>query len=309
MYVFDPVMCAVRSDMGTGDRWFGGSTEVWSYFDLYDSKNTLYDIDDDGTPVATSGSLFKTSNPLTDPSMGGPAISGTLQDCTTAAGTTGGNAGGAYHDQWWQMPGTITGAAGGSVFRLHTTTTDASNKDGNLGANGQNSFGLYTDIPGCPDLRPRSDGAVLPAAGRRRVDLLPRADRLGPRRQDDGDQAVGRRRHQQPPGVAEDLQPTAAGWAPASLTWSAARGTSNGNAYACDSLSGSGTTITATASGTQYFQGCWLTIDIPLPTDYAAYQSGWWKIEYDVGGTSGSAFDLTTWQVEIKGNPVHLVLP
>ena len=69
------------------------------------------------------------------------------------------------------------------------------------------------------------------------------------------------------------------------------------------------TTITATSGGTQYFQGCWLTIDIALPRTYVAEQDGWWKIQYNVGGTSGAAFDLTTWEVQIKGNPVHLVLP
>jgi len=309
VYVFDPVMCAVQSDMGTGDRWFGGNTEVWSFFDLYDSRNTLYDLDDDGTPVSSSGSLFKTLNPLTDPSMGGPAISGTLQDCTSSAGSTGSNAGGAYHDQWWQMPGTITGGPSGSVFRLHTTTTDASNKDGNLGANGQNSFALYTDIPGARiyGLGAMEQYSPLPGGGASifylaQIESVHAGKTMEIKLWDVGDT-------NSLPASLKILQPTATGWAPANLSWSAARGTSNANAYACDSLSGSGTTITATASGTQYFQGCWLTIDIPLPSDYAAYQSGWWKIEYDVGGTSGSAFDLTTWQVEIKGNPVHLVLP
>ena len=32
---------------------------------------------------------------------------------------------------------------------------------------------------------------------------------------------------------------------------------------------------------------------------------GWWKIQYNVAGGN----DTTTWQVNLRGNPVHLVLP
>jgi hypothetical protein len=39
-------------------------------------------------------------------------------------------------------------------------------------------------------------------------------------------------------------------------------------------------------------------------------EHGWWKIRYATGGTTGDyGFDVTTWQVTIRGNPVHLVLP
>jgi hypothetical protein len=39
-------------------------------------------------------------------------------------------------------------------------------------------------------------------------------------------------------------------------------------------------------------------------------EPGWWKIRYVIGGSSGdTSFDVTTWQVTIRGNPVHLVLP
>ena len=39
-------------------------------------------------------------------------------------------------------------------------------------------------------------------------------------------------------------------------------------------------------------------------------EDGWWKIRYTMGGsTSSFSTDLTTWQVNIRGNPVHLVLP
>jgi hypothetical protein len=33
-------------------------------------------------------------------------------------------------------------------------------------------------------------------------------------------------------------------------------------------------------------------------------QAGWWKVEYTI---SASGNDTTTWEVTIRGNPVHLV--
>ncbi len=39
-------------------------------------------------------------------------------------------------------------------------------------------------------------------------------------------------------------------------------------------------------------------------------EGGWWKIKYTMGGsTSSYSTDLTTWKVQIIGNPVHLVVP
>jgi len=39
-------------------------------------------------------------------------------------------------------------------------------------------------------------------------------------------------------------------------------------------------------------------------------ERGWWKIRYNMSGSSSQfSTDLTTWKVDIRGNPVHLVLP
>ena len=56
------------------------------------------------------------------------------------------------------------------------------------------------------------------------------------------------------------------------------------------------------------FNGCWLTIAIPIPTDNTVAQQGWWKIQYNMTG-NGTSNDVTTWKVSIRGNPVHLVVP
>ncbi len=59
VWIYDPGFCAVDSDEGTGDRYFGnantsGSNGISAYYTLFDTKNTLYDTTDDGAAVATS---------------------------------------------------------------------------------------------------------------------------------------------------------------------------------------------------------------------------------------------------------------
>ena len=63
-----------------------------------------------------------------------------------------------------------------------------------------------------------------------------------------------------------------------------------------------------TSTPASRFNGCWLTIQIPIPSTYAAQQQGWWKIRYTMTGT-GVSDDVTTWKVAIRGNPVHLIVP
>jgi hypothetical protein len=308
VYVYDPVFCAVQSNMGTGDRWFNGTTAVWSFFDLLNTQNTLYDNADD-TLVASSGSLFKTANALTDPALNGPAAGGSVVDCTTTAGKTGGNAGGAYHNAWYQL-GAVSGGTNGRIYRVHTYTTDPSDPNGNLAADGMNAFGLYSNAAGAKiyGLGAMEQYSPLPG-GSASVFYLAQieAAHAGKTMQlslwDIGDTSGL-------PATLQILQPTTSGWSAATLSYQASQGTPN--AYSCGSMTGTNvTSITATSSGgTQYFQGCWLTIDIPIPTSYTAPQSGWWKIQYTIGGSSSSAaLDLTTWQAAIKGNPVHLVVP
>ena len=69
---------------------------------------------------------------------------------------------------------------------------------------------------------------------------------------------------------------------------------------------------TATNSGS-LFNNRIITIEIPLPADYGVGgldpnglgEDGWWLVEYDVRAGN----DTTTWEVEIRGNPVHLKVP
>jgi hypothetical protein len=60
-----------------------------------------------------------------------------------------------------------------------------------------------------------------------------------------------------------------------------------------------------------------VTILIAIPADYSTADAppgeaepGWWKIRYTMAGSpSATSLDVTTWRVDIRGNPVHLVLP
>ena len=89
-------------------------------------------------------------------------------------------------------------------------------------------------------------------------------------------------------------------------------------ASSCNGKSGTNVSSVTTNTGSNsQFNGCWVTIDVSIPSTYTAPQppgetngGGWWKIEYDMGNQSTySAYDLTTWQVSLLGNPVHLVVP
>jgi hypothetical protein len=113
------------------------------------------------------------------------------------------------------------------------------------------------------------------------------------------------------------LGPTASGYAVTPFSFSATP--NSGGASSCASRSGTNvTSVTTNTGGTSLFNGCWLNIEIPLPADYAAPhpasdsvtdEGGWWKIRYNMSGSTGSfSTDLTTWEVSLRGNPVHLVL-
>ena len=93
----------------------------------------------------------------------------------------------------------------------------------------------------------------------------------------------------------------------------------NGNAYnyatfsytATNGRTGTNVNVIQTANGSSLYDNQQLTILIPLPTGYGSggltppgeTEEGWWKIEYEVSGGN----DTTTWQVAIRGSPVHLV--
>ena len=206
----------------------------------------------------------------------------------------------------------MTGGATGHVYRIHTTSTDPANASAQRSVNGENSFALYASATGgTPKLY--GLGAMqaftpLSASGSTvtsefylaQIDAAYAGKTVEIKLWDPGDTA---------PLTAsiEILQPTAASWTASTMSYTAARG--NTNAAMCDALTGTGVTSVQTSNGsTGTYNGCWLTMRVVVPANYAAYQNGWWKIRYTMNG-SGTSNDVTTWTVRILGNPVHLVLP
>lgn len=309
IYVYDPVFCAVAVDNGTGDRWFGGSgDQVSSFFELYDTQNTLYDLTDDGAPVADSSGLFRNLG-ASDSEMGGGTAG---PECRTTTISNYGD-GRDYHDQWYRLASGVSGGLSGKVYRIHTTSTDPSNVAAQRPVDGENSFALYSSIPGS---RIYGLGAMqmftpLSASGSpvtsefylAQIDAVHAGKTVEITLWDPGDT--------RPLSASiEILLPNAGGWTATALDYTAAQGTTNSAAAPCDTLSGNGVPLIQTNVGNTNgtFNGCWLTIQIPIPTTYTAQQSGWWKIRYTMNG-NGTSNDVTTWKVQIRGNPVHLIVP
>jgi hypothetical protein len=314
VWIFDPVFCATNGSgqYGAGDRWFSGTAATSAFYFLYDTNNTLYDTSDD-TLVASSGSLFRRVQ-ASDTNLGGPSG---VASC--APGATNNPADPRYwHDRWWKLAGGLSGGAAGRIYRIRTSSTDANSPNDQDGANGHNSFAIWTRATGGS---PRVYGlgameAFTPLNGGQattfyfaQIDAVHAGKTMIINLWDPGDTG-------NLSASLQILQPTATGYTAANLSWSAAWGTTNSNRSSCNGRTGSGTSIVTNTGGSSQFNGCWVTIQIPIPATYTAPQPpgepgpGWWKIRYTMGGSSSqNAFDLTTWQVEIRGNPVHLVVP
>ena len=336
VYIYDPGFCDTGFDTnsntayGTGDRWFvptgthANTNAVSSYYKLYDTNNQPYNLAAQ-TPLGDSGSFFANIR-AADTDQGSSVTTGThtgdIQDCRNS---TVGNAPTNplyYHDRWWNMMGgvgtsvngasgtigTLSGGTTGRTYRLRTTTDPGDATQDNT--NATNDFAIFvTDTGTAPQvsgigamqmytpLAPTHDSQFYLAqlsqqagAGKTiEIDLF-----------DPGDT-------NNVPANMKVLQPTAGGWSAVNLTWTATRLATSGS----NCVGGSGTSIQTNNGGTSYFNGCWVTIDIYIPTTYTAPMNGWWGIEYDMGTcvtrTGCVATDETTWQVNIEGNPVHLV--
>ncbi len=310
LWIFDPGFCATSGtgEYGTGDRYFSGTAATSAFYTLYDTKNTIYDLADD-TVAADSGGLFRATTGQSDTVLKGPSG---LTSCATGA-TSNPSDGRYWHNQWWRI---ATGLQGGKTYRLWTRSTDPANPNAMDNANGHNSFALWgTAAGGLPRIygigsmemfTPLTAGqpATLYLA---QIEAVHAGKTMEIRLWDPGDTNTLSAR-------LEILEPTASGYLPAVFDYSAERDASG--AVSCNSESGDDVTFVETnTGGSSVFNGCWVTIEIPLPDTYSAPTPpgepgpGWWKIKYTMGSGTSNAFDLTTWEVRILGNPVHLKVP
>lgn len=325
VYIYDPTFCATALASGTGDRWFGNSVGVSSWYELFNTNNTPYDLTDDSR-IVTSGTLFE-DQAGADSTMGGGTPSGSTE-CKQK--DTKYNNGLDYHDSWYLLnPGNpLTGGPNGTVYRLHTTSTlppiTPAGSVNQKNANGEQSFAIFANntqgtvgnglLPTVYGLGAMQMFTPLSASGSTttssfylaQVPKFYAGKTLELSLWDPGDTS--------PLSATLYVQlPTSAGWSNTPFTYSAATGTTNGNRNpACNTnsnnTSGNNSVQTSTGAIPGLFNGCWLTLDVPIPPGYNGDQNGWWKILYSMNG-NGTSSDVTTWTAQILGNPVHLIVP
>ncbi len=309
VYVYDPGFCDVNPRRGTGDRWFGGDAPVSTFYTLYNTQGTLSEIGDDGPPIAQSDSQFRNMD-ADDSTMSG---SGGADECQYLANDTYGD-GRDYHSRWYLLASGLTGGANGTIYRLHTTSTDPASPASQLGTNGANSFAIYASASGGTP-KVYGIGAMqaftpLSSTGSTvqsefylaQIEAVHAGKTVEIHLWDPGDTSPLN-------AQLQILVPNAAGWSPTSFTYTGTEGTTNNGAANCNGTSGSGTAVTTNVGSTVgTFNGCWLVIQAVIPANYTAPQDGWWKIRYLMTG-NGASDDVTTWTVNIIGNPVHLILP
>ena len=303
VYLFDPIFCATGAGTGTGRRL--GTGDFWltsthpgitTRFKLWDTNGTPYTTADD-ILLYDSGALFanidavdKSADYSGNLDYGGGYDGSSSADCSVAPLN-------AYHNVWWQLP---SAALTGTQYRLQVYTSD-----GTTNENAVNNFSIeatgnvagiqvYGQTRMCT-FNAISGSSIFYLA---QVAAVHAGKTLEIKVFDPGDISSTSLKVE---------MPTTTGYVDATFSWSA-----TGCWGGCAT---SGSNVTALQSSdrfTNFFNDQWVTIDVVLPTNYSAPTPpgepgpGWWKIEYV---TPGNGQDVATWQVTIRGNPVHLVTP
>jgi hypothetical protein len=257
-------------------------------------NGTPYSTSDD-ILIASSGSLFanmdytdKGTDYRGDSNYGTGYNGASSADCSSSP----------YHNAWWRLTSGLTEG----LHRLQVTTSG-----GGTGQNAVNNFGIqlttslgtgariYGQSRMCAYVNVATTPAVFYLA---QVDAVHAGKTLEIKLFDPGDVTNAALRIK---------QPTLSGYADATF-----RFTATGSSGGAPTSGGPLTSLQTSNSTTSFYNNQWVTIQVPLPADYGAptppgeTQPGWWKIEYTVGA---SGQDITTWEVNIRGNPVHLVVP
>ena len=301
VWIFDATFCAVGHGstgtyLGTGDHWIGpGGQPVTLQYRLWDTLATPYTTADD-VLVTDSGSTFFNLNQVDKGSRfrgdgnyadGAGYGGGTSADCQSDP----------YHNRWYRLASGL----GEGTYRIQVTTSDPSNSN----TSAENMFGL--EVTGSGNERVYGQSRMVAYANvasgssvfyLAQVDPVHAGKTLEIRLFDPGD--VGG------DATLRIKRPTPTGYVYATFSFAANGGTGP--------QSGSNVTLLQTASGgSTLYNNAWVTISIPLPTNYGQggltppgeTEPGWWKIEYQI---TAAGNDTTTWEVNIRGNPVHLVL-
>ena len=307
VWLFDPGFCEVGSSRGTGESWTVGGANgynskqpISTYYDLYDTRNTPYNHADD-VLVGSSGSTFHRLR-LSDHSLGQTS----QPDCSNIS----------WHNGWWVI---ANGLAGGTSYRLHTYSTDPNSSTNQRSSTALNAFAIWADaVGGTPEVHGigAMEAYVRLPGGRStefylaQIDDVHAGKTMQIRLWDPGDTG-------QLAANLQILRPTASTYQATTFSYVAER--NSADASNCANRNGTNVNaVTTNTGGNSLYNGCWLIIEIQLPNNYSAphpssdtvtSQGGWWKIRYNMSGsTSNNSTDMTTWEVLLLGNPVHLVL-
>ncbi len=306
--LFDPEFCATGDNghggsFGAGDHWtsptgdpFDGGPVSITYR-LYDTKGTTANPDDDGNPIA-----FKRYDPgnstLGDFSgaFGTPSNQGTknAKDCANDAA----------HNKWVSLASGL----GAGTYRLNVNTSvdeNGNNDASNFDTGAENMFSVYVGGGTVPrvygagkmaaytNLDTGSQQFYFMQIGKQYAGKTIEILLFDPGECSEGDASVG------------FLSPDGNKYGNATFDWTADNGKSGTGA----------TTIQTCSGGNALFNNHLITIEIDLKKTYGATglnppgppagEAGWWKVDYNIK----AANDTTTWQVSIKGNPVHLIVP
>jgi hypothetical protein len=287
---------------------------------MYDTQNTPLTTADDGPPVANSGSTYANQN-MVDKSATYGGVAGTNQYnySDSGSGVPSGATdcqSNAAHNKWV----TFSGVTAGHTYRLMVTTTDPGNPAGNRDEIFENMFsiavsGATNEIHGngsmetYANISSGSQEFYLAQIDRQagagktvEIDLF-----------DPGDTNSASWVQIEP-----DTASSSTAWNPATFSYSADNGRSNASTTCIQTHGGTGTTPPAgcsenSSTNSSFYNNSWVSIFITLDTNYGApthadgtdslINKGWWKIKYIVNQGN----DTTTWQVAIRGNPVHLI--
>jgi Flp pilus assembly protein TadG len=317
--LYDPTFCETGQNssggyLGAGDHWIAGSANpVTTVYSLYDEQNTPYDTTDDGPAKATLS--YTSQGADYSSAMGqdrnynathtGSVMHSGLTDCSSNAA----------HNAWVQLASGLPA----TTYRLNVST----NVVGNNATSAENMWAAWVSAASGTS-KIYGEGTMVTynnLTSGTQVFYLAQIDKVHAGKTmeislfDPGDVTGG--------SWLRILSPDGNVYTPASFSYTADANASSGH------TSGSGTCIqtnggstagltppvgcTNLTSGGSFYQDSVITIQVVLPPGYGSVGStppgvpgaGWWKIEYTVGGGN----DTTTWAVQIRGNPVHLVLP
>jgi hypothetical protein len=314
VWVYDPGFCNVDSDKGTGEFYtLGGSNgsssfnPVSTYYDLWNTHNTPFDYNDD-IATGTVGSFGTDYRRLrlrdTDLDTDNPIAGATPCDDL------------AWHHGWVQIG---SGLSGGNTYRLHTYSTDPTSDSDQRNSTTANNFAIWSTADGGTP-RVYGLGAMVAyvrlPSGRATEFYLAQIDEehagktMAISLWDPGDTGSLN-------ASLEILGPFDDDYRPVQFRYTAEPNSSAATSDCDDRADDDAMAVITNSGGNSRFNGCWLNIEIDLDPEYDAPnptsdtvtdEGGWWKIRYTMGGSTGSySTDLTTWQVELRGNPVHLV--